>query len=88
MNNSQVALPTGQEVKLSLSEGGDRPDIEPHLHHLWKRDVAATKEECEPQEFIQLHGDGVIGEVISDLLQPWKRSTVSTIVGNPVRGRG
>lgn len=51
-------------MKQSLSEGGDRGDTEPHRHHLWKIDVNAAQKNGEPQNFIQLHGDGVIGEEI------------------------
>lgn len=66
MNHSQVAYHTGQELKQSLSEGGERPDAEPHRHHLWKLDVVATNKQDDTQDFVQLHGDGVIGDGVTE----------------------
>ena len=65
VNNSQVVHPSGQHLKQTLSEGGERPDAVPYHHHLRKFDIATTEEECEPQGFIQLHDDGVIGDDVT-----------------------
>ena len=65
MNNSQVALHTGEEVKQNLSECTDSPDAVPYHHHLCEFDTAATEEKCESQDFIQLHDDGVIGDDVT-----------------------
>ena len=65
VNNSQVALHTGEEVKQNLSQGGDSPDAVPYIHHLFELDKATTEEDCEPQDFIQLHDNRVIGEDVT-----------------------
>ncbi|XP_067379221.1 zinc finger protein 724-like isoform X2 [Channa argus] len=43
MNNSQVALQTGEDMKHSLTKGNYRPAVETSAHHLWDMDEATTK---------------------------------------------
>lgn len=64
VNDCNVALHTGHEVKQSLSEWRDRQDGEPSQHYILDISVATTEEQGEPQEFLQLHCDGVIEEEV------------------------
>ncbi|CAJ1048234.1 hypothetical protein F7725_005015 [Xyrichtys novacula] len=52
VNDSQVVIRAGQEVKHGLSYGGEDPHTQPHLHHRCYGSVATTEVEEEAQEFI------------------------------------
>lgn len=64
VNNSQVTLHTGQEVKDHLSIEVKYEQVDTNHRHLWKTSVETTAEECEPSDTHQLYDSHVAGKEV------------------------
>lgn len=66
VNNSQVALHTGQDGEEHLSIPGERPDQDPHPHHHTEIGVASDNGQSAPQYADQLHDRHVVGDKVRE----------------------
>lgn len=62
VNNSQVSLHTGQEMKEGCSIEKAGTSMDSYHHHLWKISICSTIEADTPQNPEEIHGSHVVGE--------------------------
>ncbi|XP_051250975.1 uncharacterized protein LOC127360585 isoform X2 [Dicentrarchus labrax] len=64
INDRQVALHTGQDVKEHLCRKSHVTKIEPYFRHHCEVSVGAADVDGEGDETSQLHGSGVVGKEV------------------------